>query len=248
MNNIVFCATQRTGSSLVVDDFCNLLGERQINAEYLTTRLFNLREDNSWDEMWNEVQNSNMVKGFTVIKVMYHYLSYIADFINGINPPDQVKGILEFDAERLKSFYDFFAGATWVHIQRNDVASQAVSVFLARKTNIWERRTLTMASTANIDVPPYDSSYLIRIVDRLRKEAAQWPLCFSHFGIKPIKIEYEQITNLYPLYLTHLFDMVDLKPPFPPPKRRMHKLGDHINRSYADRLRREYNEIRGISL
>jgi LPS sulfotransferase NodH len=167
---------------------------------------------------------------------MFHYLPYLSQFIAGSRlgktPP-----IRHFDAERVAAFMQCFRGAIFVHIRRRDVFAQAVSMFMAETTDIWEDRSGTPPQQAR---PPYDKTRLLTYANDLVAESRQWPRLFAHFGINPLCIDYEDAAGCYPNYLSPLLRQLDIPVVSPPPPRRMFKLGNAVNQDYARRLQADY--------
>ena len=247
LRKIVFCATQRTGSALVVDDFCNLLGGWPVDAEALYTDIFRVKSAVDWPELWRKTCASNRIGDFVVVKVMFHYAAYIADFMRGVALPRRPP-LFSFDPKRLGNFYAFFQGATWVHIQRRDICAQAVSMYFAENTDLWERRSDPGSTAiAGTSYPPYDRVKLLDLARRLQLENAQWNRFFEHNRISPIHIFYEEAASDYPKYLDELVSKVGAKPKLLAPGRRMFKLGTERNTEYVERLRKEFGGTPGAA-
>jgi LPS sulfotransferase NodH len=171
---------------------------------------------------------------------MFHYLPYLSDCIEGDfrarRPPVTV-----FSPERFEPFHRVFRDATWVHVQREDVFAQVISMYFAEFTNRWERwRDSSVVSASAVGHPPYDRAILIGNARHYIQERSQWPEFFKHFAISPFRITYEEAAENYPEYLLPLIASVDATPIEPTPTRRMLKVGDEKYAEYARRLREDW--------
>ena len=234
--SLIFCATQRTGSALVYDDFFRLNGGPSLDAERPYTLLF--RENvATWDDLWMALGERNVVADHVVIKVMFHYLPHLSQFIAGVRPANNWP-IVTFEPRQCDAFFQFFEGSQWAHIEREDVCAQIVSLFMAEKSHIWENRTGEARPEAPADAPiPYDRERLLKLARRILAERPLWRAFFAHYGITPLVIKYEDAAANYPGYLDELQRAMGLTSLSPCPPRRMFKVGGETHRDYAQRLR-----------
>jgi LPS sulfotransferase NodH len=236
---IIFCATQRTGSTVVFDDLRNVLGYGPTYSEILYDRIILNKSKVTWSELWVEVAKVNTVQGYFVDKVMFHYTPQISSFIDGKSITNAER-CLKFAPQLFDSFYDFFADAIWVCIYRRDVFAQAVSMYLAEATEIWERR-VGEPWTDGPRTPEiaYDSEKLKNYLNGFLAEREQWQCFFQHYNITPIRISYEEVAAGYPHYLREVLDRAGLHMVDTPWQRRLLKLGDQVNEQWAEFLRNE---------
>jgi LPS sulfotransferase NodH len=233
-NAIIMCATQRTGSTMVFDDLLNVMGCEPRNAEWLYERIVREKTTDPWQAVWAEVRERNHVAGFTVNKVMFHYTPQISAFIAG-NPVVKVQRFLEFKPGLFDAFHAFFRDAIWVYVERRDVFAQAVSMYLAEATALWEIRA-GPSPPRRLDVR-YDRVKLRNHLKSFLAERTQWPLLFEHYGIKPLRIEYEDAATRYPAYLDELLARAGFCVREPVPARRLFKVGTDLNHRFAEALR-----------
>jgi LPS sulfotransferase NodH len=236
--SIVFCATQRTGSAVITDDLSNLCGGRPFNSEFLYGQLVRGEKHPPWESVWKTAARRCRVKGYVVSKVMFHYLPYLATAISG-RTVSKTPPIYTFAPERCDAFYEFFRESTWVHIRRRDIFSQAVSMYFAEMTKLWEIRPWRMEQVPR-EAPwvPYDRTRLMRYVRAFATENAGWREFFTHYGIVPIQVDYEDAIDNYPAYLDPVLATMGVKRT-KVPERRMIKLGNATNARYANALRRD---------
>jgi LPS sulfotransferase NodH len=238
-NCILFCASQRTGSTMVFDDLLNVMGYPPRDSERLYVQIVRDKTTEPWEAVWADVRAHNHLAGYTVNKVMFHYTPQISSFIAG-TPVVKARRFFEFRPELFDAFHVFFRDAIWVYVERRDVFAQAVSMYLAEATGRWEIRAGTSrpAQPRRPDVR-YDRVKLRDHLTQFLAERAQWPRLFDHYGIKPLRIEYEDAVARYPAYLDELLVTAGLEVSEPVPERRMFKVGTDLNHAYADTLRTE---------
>lgn len=237
--SLIFCASQRTGSTMVFDDLRNVLGCWPGNSEILYDRIVFNKTTRPWSEVWAEVSELNTVAGYFIDKVMFHYTPRISQFIERGNTLG-VRRCLKFKPELFDGFYNFFADALWVYVDRRDVFAQAVSMYLAEATQIWEKR-LGVHQNGDSPLPPvaYDGEKLRNHLQSFLAEREQWQVFFRHYNISPLRISYEDAAAGYPHYLKGLLDRVGLEPIEAPPPRRLLKLSTGLNEELAGFLRND---------
>jgi LPS sulfotransferase NodH len=237
--SVIFCATPRSGSTMAFDDLCNVLRRNKAIGEVLYDRIVRKKTEHLWTEVWDEVRERNRVDGYFIDKVMFDYTPQISRFIER-NSTVGVERCLKFIPELFDGFYNFFADAIWVYVERRDVFAQAVSMYLAASTQIWEKRLGRPLEGG----PPalairYDYEKLKPYLQGFLAEREQWQVFFRHYKITPIRINYEEAAAAYPRYLTELLDKAGLQMVEAPPPRRLLKLGDQLNEKLAEFLRND---------
>jgi len=246
--SVIFCATQRTGSTLIFDDLLNLVGWKRRNPEILYEWIVRKKTDLPWSEVWNEIRAQNQVHGTFIAKVMFHYTPIVSSYMER-NTYEGVRNCYEFRPELFDAFHSFFADAIWVYVDRRDVFSQAVSMYMAESTNVWEKLThipkpgvVTIPERPNA-VPEsevrYDAKKLKRFVRSFLNEREQWQRFFEHYKIEPIRISYEEAVCHFPHYLNELLSATGLQSVAEPPARRMIKVGTQRNEEWATYLRND---------
>jgi LPS sulfotransferase NodH len=235
--SIIICATQRTGSNMVFQDIRDVVGYRHGKPEILTDRIVHQRTKSPWSEVWEEVSARNWVEGYFVDKVMFNNTAKIARFIER-NSSEEVESCREFRPELFHAFYNFFAEAIWVYLERRDVFAQAVSLHIANTTGIWFESAGQKACLPT-PVVEYDGETLKRKLGRILDEREQWQAFFRHYNIAPIRITYEEAAAGYPHYLRELLAKAGLQMVEAPRPRRLLKQGGELNERFAERLRKD---------
>jgi LPS sulfotransferase NodH len=240
--SVIFCATQRTGSTLIVDDFLNVVGHKRVISEILYHKTMG-ETGGPWSKTWDEVSKANTVRGYFIGKVMFHYTPYISRYIEHGSTAGP-HHCLRFIPELFDSFYNFFADAIWVYIDRRNVFAQAVSMYLAESTQIWEKLIAGLRSRppkpgVPADQVRYEYEKIKPYLTGFLAEREQWQLFFRHYKITPIRISYEEAAQGYPQYLKELLDKTELQAVEAPRPRRMLKVGDQRNEEWAEFLRND---------
>ena len=237
--SVILCASQRTGSTLVFDDFLNVAGCKRTNGEILYRRIIRDETQLPWSELWGEISQTNRISGYFVGKVMFHYTPCISSFIER-NSIEGVERCLMFAPELFDAFYNFFRDAIWVYIDRRNVFAQAVSMYMAEATNKWEIVTgQPKQGDASTPAGGYEYEKLKGYLQGFLAEREQWQNFFRHYKITPIRISYEDAASDYPHYLEELLDKTGLTMVDTPPPRRMIKVGDERNEEWAEFLRND---------
>ncbi|HLY57859.1 MAG TPA: DUF6212 domain-containing protein [Stellaceae bacterium] len=241
---IAICTTQRSGSTLVFDDIRNLYGYPIGNCEIIINKIREGTARPPWQQVWSESFDKNRMGDYFIGNFMFHYVHNIADCIVG-REGNRKSEKLDFDANRVAAFYDFFKDAIWIHLERRDGCAQAASMHMAQVTKFWTRQ-VGMPQEHRYDEPAvdYDFQVLSHLYRRFEKEKQQWPKFFRHFGIDPIRLDYDDAVGNYPDYLQPVVDRVELTPRRPAPERRMIKIGGEVSGGLADRLRADLEKER----
>lgn len=237
--DIVLCATQRCGSTLVVEDMRNtgVLGRPEEWFIPWKSRKQNQDWKAAFDGVHKRARSQN---GVTAVKIMANQLTELdqclASFVNSDRP-----GLFPHVA-------DAFSGAVWVWLRREDIVYQAISRQMAQQTGINH-------ATASADDPHfagnlakgYDPSYnavaqyrynaLLRHTTAITLENLTWKRFFSSHAVEPIELVYE--TVIADEAMSHLDAMARaLGQSEPPPRqaRRMVKLANEKNEEWHERF------------
>jgi hypothetical protein len=230
----VLCATQRTGSTMIVEDLCLSLGAPPCVNEALYAAIVAEAAPLGWAELWPEIAARSRAGPLGCHKVMFHYLPAIAAVIGG-RPRAQRGPQRQFIPALCDDFVAFFRAAIWVHIRRRDVFAQAVSLYFAEATGAWQAYADTPRPAAQ--TVRYDAGRMQAMLDDIRLEDAAWQRFFAHYGIAPLAIFYEDAVAHYPSYLTPLLAQAGLAMVPAPAPRHIRKLGGAEQARFAALLR-----------
>ncbi len=235
--SVIFCATQRTGSTMIFNDFRDVVGACDpVTGEILYNRIISRKTERPWMEVWADVGDKNRVYQYFTDKVMFHYTASLSRFIERGSTAGTGR-CLKFVPELFDGFYNFFADAIWVYIDRRDVFAQAVSMYLAQTTKVWHKKGEPAEATPPAPLLDCDYEKLKGHVNDFLAEKEQWQAFFRHYKITPIRIDYEDAAPGYPHYLTELLARTGLQMVDSPPPRELSKLGGELNQKMAELLR-----------
>jgi LPS sulfotransferase NodH len=208
---IIFCATQRSGSTMVVDDFQNVTGRKRSQTEAFYHLILKTGVA-TWDQAHEMMQKHRAPELIFFDKVMFHYLPRIAKLIDPAAKPGA------------GPFASYFADATWVYIRRANVFEQTISKYSAEKLNAWDARS---AKSGFNDLMNFDVNLAKNYLHDFLQEDIQWLAFFKRHGITPIQIYYEDAVTHFPLYLDPVMKAAGIDyDPSRVAERRMEKLGN----------------------
>lgn len=222
---IIFAATQRSGSTMMVDDFQNLTGRSRTESEgFFRLVLAPGIEPMTWEEALDRVKHHRRNEAVFFDKVMFHQVHRLAAMIEK-----------EKNTAMGHPFAEVFADATWVYIRRANIFEQAVSKYIAEELQVWDAAD---AKSSDFNAKFEFNIDIARIhLKALLQEDNNWRHFFRTHGIKPIQVYYEDAVANFPGYLAPVFEAVGIE--FDPSKageRRMQKVGNERNNTLADIL------------
>ena len=226
---VIFCCCQRTGSTMVVDDFQNVLGRPPSESEALW-RFVLKPEDGprNWEQAIALLEDYRKDEPVFYDKVMSFYLPQLSRMIDpaGHTPSS-------------KPFADYFSGATWVYIRRANVFEQAVSKYIAEELGVWHYQHV-QEDDFNARMA-FDLELAKDYVRSLIGQDQEWVRFFREHKIKPLEIYYEDAVANFPCYLDPLLKAIGMEvDPDGVPKRRMKKVGNERNKRLSEILREMY--------
>lgn len=239
MKGIILCATQRCGSTMVVEDMrnTNILG---LPEEYFIP-WDSSRTDINWGEALERVKKrASTDNGFFSIKVMASHIPVIdACLIGTAYDNSEENGLL------YPRFFNAFKDCKFVFLKRDSVVRQAISREISRQTGI--NHATGNASDNHFAgnlMKGYDAKYNKNVtysfesvaseVLNISAENALWDMFFtSHNIANPLVLRYEEICKNFPSYISRISKFANL----PLPENLTYK-----NRSMV-RLSNETNEL-----
>jgi LPS sulfotransferase NodH len=245
---IVLCATQRCGSTMIVEDMRNsaVLGRPE---EYFIP--WSSEREAEWQrEYRNILTRGASENGVVSFKVMANQLFEIEQCLGG--------GAME-GGRLFPRFKKMLGPVHWVYITRDNMLKQAISREMSRQTGVNhatadEKESHFAGNTLRGYREDYNNSAVYRedMIERalgdIVKENIIWKRFFSDWGIVPYRIQYETAVRNYPEYLRRMAKMVGEKLPEELPKRKMVRLYNEKNeewyRKFSDSLLRK--KIEGL--
>ena len=209
---IIFCATQRSGSTMIVDDFQNATG--RVGTE--TEAFYHLaikRGIQDWPKALEIVQYHRQGEAIFFDKFMFPFLPILSNMMASEGVPNSTD-----------CFAKFFASAIWVYIRRANILEQTVSKYIAETLGIWDAATAIDDFNAAMN---FDVNLARKYMRGLIKEDARWLGFFKRHDIKPIQIFYEDAVPNFPNYLRPVLSAAGLQIDFDNlNQRRRNKLGN----------------------
>jgi LPS sulfotransferase NodH len=241
MTDIVLCATQRCGSTMIVEDMRNIdiLGR----PEEWFIPWSPGRADADWPEEMERVRRWGQgPNGVFAVKVMANQLAGIEACL---------KTMLPASSERpFHRFHTIFQEAIWVWLRRDDIVLQAVSRVVSQQTGINHATDGADHFAGNLmkggDLATYNASVqysyeaILRESTSITLENLAWSRFFEAFGITPLVITYEEAVR--DADMTHLDEIVRrarVSGAYEKSPRRLVKLGNSLNTEFAERFHRE---------
>lgn len=239
MREIVLCATQRCGSTMIVEDMRNtgVLGKPE---EYFIP-WDPEKTDVDWKATLESVrQRGRSDNGVMSVKVMANQLAGIEACLREFVKPRP--GPLFF------RFHHVFRDAAWVFISRRDVVAQAVSRLMARQTGINHATQGEDHFAGNLlkggDLAGYNAKAVYDF-DAIRTECTSivlenlaWRRFFEAFSIEPVEVEYEDAaTDTAMRHLDRIARAAEVgETEVEKGDRRIVKIGNARNQEFVDRF------------
>lgn len=235
MSNIILCSTQRSGSTMVVEDMRNseVLG----NPEEYFIKWQGFGEDidinNEIDSLFKQGSKSNVFS----VKLMANQVKKVNALLNR--------------SGKYKDVVDLFNDASWVYIKRNDTVKQAISRYIASVTKVNHAiddessnhfaGNLLKGDYAEYNKEvSYDFNKIFQEYCNVKKENLFWQEFFLRQGIEPLVLEYEVYSQC--LAYEHVKQIADHADILEEPKifeRKLKKLSNKVNKRFVDLFKDE---------
>lgn len=242
MKDIILCATQRCGSTMIVEDMRNtgVLGRPE--EWFLPWKPE--KEGVSWRRSLRNIRRRGTGENDVfAVKVMANQVASIEACLATLDEPGEEKPVVPGAYPR---FADTFRDAAWIRIVRRDVVSQAISRVMSRQTGI-NHATGSMEDEhfAGNLAKGYDPAYNDRTVYRFEAilkhvtaivlENLTWDRFFETSGITPTELIYEEVARDEGMgHLDVMAERVGLTEAPPRKPRVMVKLGNEKNKEWRD--------------
>lgn len=111
------------------------------------------------------------------------YLAFLLEYTSTPNGVFGVKG----SREQLEPFFNCFGNVPCVWLRRRNKLEQAISWYRAAETGLWHIRRDSPRPTA-----PFNRARINQFLEIIEEREAEWTSWFSHKGVLPLEIFYEQ--------------------------------------------------------
>jgi len=242
-NLIILCATQRCGSTMVVEDMRNtgVLG----NPEEYFIPWNPQKIDVNWLESLEGIsQKASTENDVVCIKVMANQLPSVNECLK------QAWGEKNIN---LTGDYPYFRAltknASYVFLRRDSIVRQAISREMSRQTGVnHATKNSSDDHFAGNLMKGYSSSYNEKVTFResslsadvisIVRENTTWENYFTSWSIKnPLVLRYEEICKNSPSYLERIakYSSIELETDLLPKKRSMVKLSNELNDKWCEK-------------
>ncbi|NJC07847.1 Stf0 family sulfotransferase [Polymorphobacter fuscus] len=141
--------------------------------------------------------------------------------------------VLGISRANSSQFSGLFPDAKWIHVYRDDIFMQAISMWRAKKSGRWHVYARDQSSEPAIE---YDFDAIDDCIWELALHNRLWQDFFTISGIVPYEVNYEAIVNDVKLVLVPLLDHLGLDSSNPVIYVPLRKQGDDLTREFRDRL------------
>lgn len=250
MVEIVLCATQRCGSTMVVEDMrnTNVLGR----PEEWFIPWDPSKEDVDWKEaLVNLRRRATDDTGTLAVKVMANQLTSIEECLKSVTKPPP--GPTFFRFQRI------FRDATFVWLKREDIVAQAVSRIMAQQTGInhatdaedhFAGNLMKGGDRANYNVEAkYSYNAILRECTSITLENLAWSRFFSSFEIDPLVVVYEDVAkDPDMMHLDAIVKHAGLETDLVKSERRIVKIGNSKNDKFINKFHKDaaQNQFRSL--
>lgn len=190
---VVICATQRCGSTLLCNDLANNgIGSPE---EYFLSVARDFEAHKDRDIVADVIQRKPSENGIVAVKIMANYAAVVERYCA------HRLGTLA-DTQALTNFAQRFAGAHWIFITRRDAVSQSVSRLMAQFTGVYHAilsKNATFVPGGSMVGSSQEYNAKVSISDseiqammgQINRENGIWERFFAAHGIRPRRIVYE---------------------------------------------------------
>lgn len=226
--SVIFCSSQRSGSTMMVDDLSRLTGRERFETHENFCRMIDdgLFANADWPEIQTRLREriAKEREGLFIENIMHDHASTVSEKLSPSGHD-----------EALTPFYRFFRNAVWVRVKRVDTFEQAISKFFAAESGVWDKRQVTDKNDYN-DAIEYDFEKLYKFFSWFRDSQKKWDFFFQAHGLEPITLYYEEAKDSYPDYLKPIFEKLEFDFPADVPERRLKKLGNQRNLLFKEKF------------
>lgn len=211
---IILCATQRCGSTMIVEDLrnTNVMGKAE---EYFIP--WNPEKDVDWLKSFEAIiERSRTDNGVSAIKVMANQLANIESCLVSTTLDPALEGLYP----RVKKL---LSNAIFIRIKRDGIVRQAISRVIATKTGVnhalhdnnSDYKPGNLLKDKNFDYNSnitYSNEEIDKEVINIARETLLWDEVLKSWGVNsPLELHYEQVCRAYPNYLNRVSNYLGIK-------------------------------------
>ena len=246
MIKILICSTQRSGTTMICEDFRNtgVLGNPN---EYFNHWGSNKEAIDSidWEKnLENIITQAKTENDVLSIKVMANQMHSVNQKLLTFSKKTDYK------EKFLSEFYETFKDAFYIRVYRRDKLRQAISALIARKTEIFHAVDKSVDNYfAGKLLKGYKEDYNTEFdtditeidtqIKHIYSQESIWDKFFDQNNIKYYPLYYEDICNSDYQYLHKISKEIGISIPDKTPQRKSLKLSNSINEEWVQRYQEE---------
>lgn len=241
MSQIILCATQRCGSTMIVEDMRNTGAMGQPEEWFIPWTPD--KQDVVWkDALDNLRKRATTDNGVMAVKVMANQLQDIEECLQTfLRPPP---------GPHFFRFHKVFEDAVWVWLRRDDVVAQAVSRIMAQQTGInhatggeehFAGRLMRGGDLEGYNAEAaYNYEAIAKECTSIALENLCWQRFFVDFEITPLVFTYEEVSQDEGMgHLDMMANAGGITEAWERKDRSIVKIGNSRNTEFANRFHRE---------
>lgn len=237
----MLCASPRSGSTLLCD-LLSRTGDAGVPASYLrpasiaryATEWRVEAGAGTWDGRYLRAVRHHSAgdSGCPAVRIMWSDMPAVLDRLRGIDPERSS------DKARIRHLLGV---EHFVHLRRNDLVAQAVSLVLADQTGLWHMNADGSAREVapGGGEPVYDQYRIATELQKLEGEADGWEAWFRSQSVTPVRLAYEDLAADPAKALKDVMHAIGRRVRRPLPDPGTARLANHFNDDWASRFRRE---------
>ena len=230
----VICAVQRSGSFLLCEALKNT-GLAGFPEEYF----LNVKgwEDHIWAHQHGVTSRQDYLNlvfkqgtspnGVFGTKVMWNYFHIM------LNSLSELPEYQELDAPHLMA--SLFPNIHYIWIVRRDKVRQAVSWAKAGQTDVyaWQKGEIPVSKRE----PSFDFEFIDQLYNLVLEGEAGWQSFFEACGVKPFRVEYEELVDAYEPTALRILDYLNVSYPknLVFGERKLQKQADALNEMWVQK-------------
>ncbi len=240
--DIVICATQRSGSTLLCEDM-RATGHLGLPNEHFLPYLNTVATPDWPARLQADHARFSTPNGVYAVKVMMSYLGDIDARLAEAAGQSPAKDA----AQPFAHFRALFADARFIWLRRINLTEQAISREMARQTGITHAvRDEASPTFLRKNVVTYEDDYnraaivdvdsVIAEISAIAAENEKWLYFFLRWGIEPLMMEYETILADPRAHVLRIAEFAGVDLPYWTPERRLVKLANARNEEIYRRV------------
>jgi trehalose 2-sulfotransferase len=189
--------------------------------------------------------------GFDYVRLLRHLMA-TQTTPNGVFGTKLISHFLRDHLQaRTREMMDLLAGLSFIRLKRRDVAAQAVSIYLARRTNVWhlhspeERESYTRSIEQEFDAGDVDFEEIQVYYQSMLDQESWIDRLLDELGASPLVVDYDALIAAPRDTVRRILDHLGLDGPEGEiePRTSMQRLGSHR----AEEIKHAFEQYHGLN-